>query len=178
MVQGKLFSDDWIILLALVVDTVFLYGGFKLEDLGYGEHIWNVDPKNLTELMQWFYVEELLYILTNGLIKISMLIFYYRLFPSHRFRIWCKVMLAFCGATTITFAFATIFQCTPLSFSWDKNIQGGYCINFVAASWAHGGVNSLQDLAILIMPIPLIWKLQMTRTKKAGLSAIFGLGTL
>ena len=49
----------------------------------------------------------------------------------------------------------------------DKNI-----ITFVNA-----GINILSDLVLAIVPIPLLWKLQIPKRQKLILTSLFGLGT-
>ena len=37
-------------------------------------------------------------------------------------------------------------------------------------------VNFLHDVVVVIMPMPILWGLQIARSKKAALSCIFGIG--
>ncbi|CAJ2505667.1 Uu.00g130610.m01.CDS01 [Anthostomella pinea] len=70
--------------------------------------------------------------------------------------------------------------CTPLEYSWDKRIVGGHC-NIFDSAWlgvVTSGVNLLTDIAILIIPQRVIWKLNMSRAKKLGVSVIFAIGVL
>ena len=39
-------------------------------------------------------------------------------------------------------------------------------------------LNCLQDIVIVILPMPVLWGLQMARIKKVALSGMFGIGTL
>ena len=39
-------------------------------------------------------------------------------------------------------------------------------------------LNCLQDIVIVILPLPVLWGLQMARSKKVALSGMFGIGTL
>ena len=70
---------------------------------------------------------------------------------------------------------ATVFQCSPI----DRNYSEGRCLNntywfFMGSSIPH----IITDIALIGLPMPLIWKLQMRRSQKATLSFIFGMGGL
>lgn len=41
-----------------------------------------------------------------------------------------------------------------------------------------GFCNIIVDFMLLLMPMPLLWKLQMTRTKKTGVAVVFANGAV
>lgn len=53
-----------------------------------------------------------------------------------------------------------------------------YSINIKAFWYAQSGWNTLMDVIVLVLPIPLIVKLQMNRRAKLGLLVVFILGAL
>lgn len=53
-----------------------------------------------------------------------------------------------------------------------------YSINIKAFWYAQSGWNTLMDVIVLVLPIPLIMKLQMNRRAKLGLLVVFILGAL
>lgn len=53
--------------------------------------------------------------------------------------------------------------CRPLAYNWDMTIPGGSCADQNAAYVAVGGVDIATDLSVLVLPIPMIRKLQMPR---------------
>ncbi|KAL8628661.1 hypothetical protein Q9189_005609, partial [Teloschistes chrysophthalmus] len=57
-------------------------------------------------------------------------------------------------------------------------ITGGHCNNPAAWFIASGIFNVVSDFAILILPIPCIWKLQLPKKKKVMVSAVFATGIL
>lgn len=109
-------------------------------------------------------------------IKGSVLVFYYRTFKVyHGFRIalWC--MVAFVIAWYFIALFTTIFRCIPITDIWSAH-PTGRCINFSRWAVSTAVLNVLSDLAVLVMPMPLIWKLQLPMHKKIGVSIAFSLG--
>ncbi len=124
------------------------------------------------------YVDETLYLLTIGLVKVSILFFYLRVFPKKSFRILCWLMIAFCTANMLSFVLVTIFQCHPFQFAWKRtSIREGSCVNYNAAAWANAGVNILQDILIVILPMQELRSLQLSKLKKFGVYVMFGMGS-
>lgn len=130
----------------------------------------------LSQLTVLVYICEIFYVLTISLVKISILIFYLRVFPTQAFRVRCWAVIAFIAAGSIAFMFATIFQCSPISFVFNKNLHGGKCVNFNTATWVNGAFNIFQDLLIIALPISEVRKLQLEVKKKISLYIMFALG--
>lgn len=68
--------------------------------------------------------------------------------------------------------------CHPVSLLWDKTIVGGRCADIVAAYQIVSGLNLLLDVIIILLPMPILWNLQMPASKKLAISAIFGFGII
>ena len=74
--------------------------------------------------------------------------------------------------------FPTVFQCSPIAYTWDKAIVGGHCIN-VHVMWIVQDIFFLVlDIYVVVLPLPMIWNLQITRPEKIAISGVFLLGSL
>ena len=71
----------------------------------------------------------------------------------------------------------TIFECTPVKKSWEKQIAGT-CINLQTFFFANAAFNVITDILVMVLPIPVIAKLQITRKQRIGLGLIFCVGIL
>lgn len=120
---------------------------------------------------------ELIYSFTIVTIKSSILVFFYRTFPTPAFRKAVIGVGVFINCWLIAMIFVTVFQCTPVSFFWNKN-QPGRCINVTASYMSTAAINAVTDFVIVVMPLPLIWKLKLPNDRKAGLCGIFVLGSI
>ncbi|KAN0101513.1 hypothetical protein V8E51_012023 [Hyaloscypha variabilis] len=170
--------DDWFILAAAISDAVFTYYGVIMEHDGLGDHVRDVNLEVVPQLLLGFYIDENLYLLTIGLVKVSILFFYLRVFPKKSFRLLCWLMIAFCTANMLAFVMVTIFQCRPISFAWAKtSMHEGTCLNYNAAAWTNAGVNILQDFLIVVLPLHELRSLQLCKAKKLGVYAMFGMGS-
>jgi len=99
------------------------------------------------------------------------------------------VMLVFSLFTTY-FLFLMIFQCHPVSYFWTQNPNpqpgapapaGESCIprDIIADStYAHGALSAAADWTLGILPIFLVWNLNMNPRTKFSVALILALGAV
>ncbi len=111
--------------------------------------------------------------------KLSILLFYHRIFRNQIFHklIWVLgVMVVVWG---ISFFFATLFECYPISQVWTTFYgQPRKCYDYLPMFFATVITNMIMDIMILTIPWPMIWKLQMPLRQKVAVTGIFLLGGL
>lgn len=109
--------------------------------------------------------------------KISILLLYRRIFPSRKFHIvlYCVggFNLLFCIATI----FAALFRCIPIKANWEPEIPS-HCTNVGLIIMLSAIVNVSTDIVILCLPMPILWKLHASRTRKFQLTVMFMMGGL
>lgn len=135
-------------------------------------------PSPLTNaLPQLNIVDENTYCSAMAFIKLSILKMYGEIFVSRRFRTFLWIVATFMLLWTITCSITTIFQCTPIEYNWDTTITSGHCINYGAFVLAAGALNIVTDFTLLLMPIPLVWRLHTSRQKKWQIILTFAMGS-
>ncbi|CAD6574099.1 MAG: hypothetical protein ASARMPREDX12_006380 [Alectoria sarmentosa] len=72
--------------------------------------------------------------------------------------------------------FLTAFQCSPRAKIWNTLLPGHCFTDFYTLNFVTTVLNVVSDLAVLVMPVLWIWKLQMGWKRKLGLSLIFASG--
>lgn len=113
-------------------------------------------------------------------VKLSILTFYYDIFATPRFRrvvyVMCAIVVALCLATILE----PFLLCRPLSYTWTRvtMMTKGTCGDSQKAYLGVAVVNLLVDLAILGLPMPMLWQLQMPFQKKLGITVILALGLM
>ncbi len=123
-------------------------------------------------------MNDVLYLLAVMFIKISIFILYLRLFKVKRlFRYLDFTFMALKIGYYTSLLLAILFGCQPLARTWKSSIPG-ICVKLVAIDFTIGGFNNFTDAAILVLPLPLIWKLQITRARFIGLFAVFSTGVV
>jgi hypothetical protein len=125
------------------------------------------------------YAGQLSQIFAIGPTKISVLLFYRRVFRGTFFHIATCTLIALVSAWVIAFFFANLFECIPISEAFvNAPGMGGNpkCIDAIPMYLAQVYSDVIFDLLILIIPIPLVWKLQLPLRQKLAVLGIFLLG--
>ncbi|KAI9678962.1 MAG: hypothetical protein M1829_001947 [Trizodia sp. TS-e1964] len=121
------------------------------------------------------YAYEQIYGITLGLVKLSVLLVYHRVFITPAFKKALYIMAGLIVAKTIAFEFVVLFQCHPISDTWNLG-DSRNCINFDFALTFSSTFNMVSDFAILILPLPVVWTLKISRRKKVILTGVFCIG--
>lgn len=109
--------------------------------------------------------------------KYSILFQYLRIFPSKAFRISCFVMMGVVASYSSWAIVSGFVNCVPIAKFWNRSIKGN-CLSFEALWFFNASMNIATDLALLIMPMPLLSQLQLPRTQKIALVGVFAIGGL
>lgn len=134
---------------------------------------------SLCDIFQMFYVQSLFYCFSMLLIRLAILLFYDTILfglGRRRKRI-IFIIISIVVGTGMGSVFTSIFQCTPIRYSWDKTIEG-HCLDS-NKHYMGGPVTSfLLDLIILILPLPTVWRIQLPMRKKLGVIFLLSIGGL
>lgn len=175
--------DDWLVIAALPPGIVLAVMVVLLaEHHGFDIHIWDFDPglngSNLVtqRLMEW--VSEMLYLWSSSLTKLSLLVFYQRIFVERNIRIFTYGFMYFVVCYFVVFFLALLLECRPVSFYWTamalpQDPNGGKCADESNLLFVSGVVNVFIDVVILILPIPMVLKLKIRLQQKLQVLAVF-----
>ena len=72
----------------------------------------------------------------------------------------------------------TFAQCRPISGFWNKGMMGVCTVNEYRFFFIGSIPNILTDVALLVLPLPYVWKLHQKTWQKIALGGIFLLGSL
>lgn len=121
----------------------------------------------------------LTYGLTITMVKISIRTMYRRIFATAACRKRVNAIGAACLMWFIAFTLVEIFQCYPLHDAFDpKFLLSSHCIKLEAFYLAAAATNLAIDIAMLCLPLHMVWKLSLDRKQKIGPTAIFLVGIL
>ncbi|KKY16133.1 putative integral membrane protein [Diplodia seriata] len=142
-----------------------------------GVHAWEIplERYNLYNLL--IMCASVLYAPTQGFAKLSLLLFYRRLAPFAWFQAAIYAVMFVVISYTLGIMFSLIFPCKPIASNWDITIEGT-CINKTGIYIATAVINIATDIALLLLPIPILARLQIPRLEKAALIAMFGVGSM
>ncbi|TIC92381.1 hypothetical protein CH35J_010247 [Colletotrichum higginsianum] len=175
-VASKLWWDDWTALMALGFLIVMSGLGLVNSSLGFGYHYWDIDPGNGKMILQIFYAQQLLYIFIQVFAKASIACFYSRVFTNKRFQLAIKCFLVFLFSHGLMFLLLLAFQCVPVRSIWDRSVNGR-CFDTAAISYGGAACSILEDFVLILMPLPELLKLKLSKRKKSALVFMFGIGS-
>ncbi|KAF2739810.1 hypothetical protein EJ04DRAFT_294907 [Polyplosphaeria fusca] len=143
---------------------------------GMGKHIYEINPAEVPSSLKAFWASLIVYYLSLGLTKTSILLQYRRVFATKHFRVACWCVLAVVIAYTGWTVGSSILACVPVQAFWTH--EPARCINQFAMWFTNAGINIATDFAIIILPMPVIRSLNLARRQKQALIAIFAIGGL
>lgn len=113
------------------------------------------------------------------LTQLSILLLYKRVFTTNT--PWFKYTLFGLGfftfATNLSFFFAILFACSPVSLAWDKSLDG-HCIEVRLVYLIQTILVFVLDVCIIAAPMPLVWNLHTNVGTKGAVAGMFLLGGL
>ncbi|KAH7072594.1 hypothetical protein FB567DRAFT_538441 [Paraphoma chrysanthemicola] len=151
---------------------------YKMTFTGLGQDLWKVSFPDITYTLYLFWISECTYFALITFVKLQFLLFYLQIFPDPRFRRIVSCVIAFSLASMVAFILSCIFLCSPISLAWTQwdGEHTGKCNDNNALSYANASISILLDLVALYLPIPQIWRLQLSYKKKIGVLLMFGVG--
>lgn len=111
--------------------------------------------------------------------KSSILLYYLR-FPAGRgFQFVTYLVLLVSVGYTLSGFLSFAYSCRPMARYWNKSLDGS-CINIAAGLLARAILNVITDLCILLLPIWLLWPLQLAWSKwqRASVTVVLMAGGL
>jgi hypothetical protein len=143
-----------------------------------GKHAWDITPDEAYSAAYWFNVAAIEYGVMICIVKLAILWLYRRVFsPKHwspfdiAITFLVVILIGFYGSTT----FVKIFECNPRAKIADSSIPG-HCVDLSTVLKTSGSFNFITDFLILFLPVHAVWKLQMSRRRKALVVFVFTFG--
>ena len=145
---------------------------------GVGCHINVVPPERLKELYTIFELETITYLLAIPLAKLSILSLCYRIFRSNLwFRRTCYILFVMIAGYGFGSFLTALFRCHPVGAAWSSPALGNAsCLSIVKIQVVVGWINITTDVALMVLPMPVLWSLNMPWQKKAGVVIVFATG--
>ncbi|OBT53598.1 hypothetical protein VE04_07440 [Pseudogymnoascus sp. 24MN13] len=169
-------ADDWCMIFAWLLafghSFSIGFGTFR----GLGRHDVDIPDSWLQSLRQAEYAFTILYYPALTATKTSILIFYLRITrQTHKiFRIASYITLGVVNVAGFVLACLNAFQCNPVSSAY-ASTSSGKCMSIVTVYLCSAPVNIITDVAILVLPIPILTGDRLPRRQKTILIFTFTL---
>ncbi|OOQ81530.1 putative integral membrane protein [Penicillium brasilianum] len=169
-------ADDYVILLSLLFLFATCALNLAMIHYGMGRHADVLPAENIVIIAKLLMCFECVYCTTVGIVKISILLMYARIFPTRGFRIASIILSSIVVGWVIAIICVSVFQCNPIAKAWNFALPGA-CINLKGSFIGNAVPNILTDIAILALPVHVVWGLHATVTHRLSVIAIFLLGS-
>ncbi|KAJ8067567.1 hypothetical protein OCU04_004907 [Sclerotinia nivalis] len=172
-------SRAWQLYVAVYV-IYTTYTGLVLTGLHYGTGRHQQDLKEIDFLLgiRFWYLGELIYIVSMTAIKTSIALFYLRILISPWQRLSVKCIMWIVIIFSFTYLCCAVVQCWPIKFIWERfattsSVGTGSCLPdgvVLGGTYLHCIISAGSDLALALLPIVMIWGVQIPM----GLRVIVG----
>jgi hypothetical protein len=190
---GRLLADIGIRQTVLFVEMMII-----IPQVQYGAGRQYIKPaSNVVTGLHLNFVTQPLCLIALCLTKVSVGFFLLRLTPERRLRRFIIGTIVFtvlsatgnlctCSLLSVnsgvelTRAVTVFFQCKPLAYTWGGTATGT-CIppaHLKFAAFFNSSVSVLTDVVFALLPIPMLWNVQMNWRIKTAVGAILSLGIL
>ncbi|KAI1348375.1 hypothetical protein F5Y01DRAFT_292494 [Xylaria sp. FL0043] len=173
--------DDWIMLVALVLQIAFQAFFTVITSWGGGLAYDQLTPLQRMQVSKWGWVSGIPSILVSCTARISITILLVRIFGVRRWLKW--YLIIFTSVLTVLSLLSIIFlaaQCSPWSGLWDSTVKARrwnpyiYAYTALAAQFLY----AISDFTFVLFPVLVISKLNMPRRRKVALGTILALSLI
>lgn len=102
---------------------------------GMGKHTWVLQDGQVLEVLECLFIATAIYPLLLALIKISIVLLYLGIFPSRGFQIAVWVVVGFIAISGLAMELFALLTCSPVEYSWNKDIKPGGLPSWNASQW-------------------------------------------
>ncbi|GES60486.1 hypothetical protein ASPCAL01796 [Aspergillus terreus] len=125
----------------------------------------------------WF--NQLLLVIIMALVKLSLLISYLRFFTQPIFRRLTWAMIALIVSWGLAYMLALFLACRPLKDYWETfQFNPPNCIDQRSSTFSFSITNLVTDLMVLVLPMRVLWMLQLPIRERLILIALMNMGLL
>ncbi|RBR15640.1 uncharacterized protein FIESC28_07281 [Fusarium coffeatum] len=174
-------ADDTFMSLAAFLIVPLLVLMQLMISQGLGLDIRMLDREQIVLIFKMFFFQQVTYFITLGFVKGSVLAFYLRIFPDHKFRraVWITQFINL--TTAFIYVILILVQKNPIALNWNgasKFSGKSNVLDDKLLYLTHGSISLALDVWMLILPITQVYHLGLKLRKKIGVIAMFSCGVL
>ncbi|KAF4993912.1 hypothetical protein FGRMN_6159 [Fusarium graminum] len=171
--------DDALMILTLVMDWVGQGIVIASVKHGAGKHVGDVDPAVYMVGMKLNFISQPIFLLAICLVKLAVGCALLRISSTKFYRRLILSIMCFMTFYTVGCFFTIMLQCTDIHVLWDPTVKATCWSQktLQSLSYTNSTLNILTDLLFaIIVPAPMLWKLNVHFRTRMTLLAILGLG--
>ncbi|KAL4997464.1 hypothetical protein BDV10DRAFT_201902 [Aspergillus recurvatus] len=152
-------------------------------NIGWGTDMWALETAQIITQMkcscQLFYAGIVAFYVSVSLAKISILFFYLRIFTTPTFKRIAYTIISLCSIYAVASVVTSILDCTPPSYFWTRfdGVSTGSCSSRIGFK-VMPPINIVLDAVVMVLPLPLLARLNLPLQKKIRVLSMFSVGAL
>ncbi|KAF1839424.1 hypothetical protein BDW02DRAFT_635709 [Decorospora gaudefroyi] len=173
-------ADDWWMVAALLAHIMFATCAISGVHYGTGRHMSTLSEESQFKALRYWWLCYIAYCWCMITSKVSIGLFLLRVTVSKVHRWIIMIAMGLTVLTGLIFFFVTLLQCSPISYFWDRKIDGK-CINvdvIIGLTFLYSAMAVISDFTFAILPFFLIWGLNMSVRTRVLLIPILGMGCI
>ncbi|KAF2786271.1 hypothetical protein K505DRAFT_380377, partial [Melanomma pulvis-pyrius CBS 109.77] len=170
------WDDAWMVC-ATLAHIMFAVCAIAGVHYGTGRHFEDLTEEGIYKALRYWWLCYIAYCLSMIAAKISISLFLLRITILKLQRRIIYTVMCLSVFTGIVFFLVTLFQCKPVSYFWNRN-QPGKCVNvyvIIGLTYFYSVINAICDFTFGLMPVWLVWGLNMRRSEKLALIPIMSM---
>lgn len=136
------------------------------------------DPATVTVYFKYLLVLACYYYTLVAVPKLAVLALYNRLLTLEPYRTLIRIIAAVLILSAIVIVVMALNLCHPFEANWNPYLPGASCLNQQAFYTYASLPNIITDVSMLVLPLPVVWKLQASAKVKLGLVVTFLTGSV
>lgn len=180
----KFGLDDWLLIVAAILGIVL--GALIATGVHHGlgrKDVANMSLAQIEQIMKYQTLCNVVYVADTAVVKLSVAILLLRISPKLVYIRILYVLIVGCIAWNLCVVCVTLFQCSPISAAWRQYVGGSteHCLSerlILNIAIGFSSVDIFYSFVFALMPLPMLWNVQIPNNQKYGIWAILGLGLL
>ncbi|KAJ5818096.1 hypothetical protein N7474_003687 [Penicillium riverlandense] len=180
--------DDALMVFAMMLNILFALCGITGALYGIGQRTKPLLLKGTAETaMFWWWLGQTSYVWVCAIAKSSIAVALLRLTVRRAHNVILYTVIGVTAVVGIVFFFVLTLQCQPVSYFWQRILLKidptadihGSCMDIdivIAVAYVYSVTAVCCDFALGVLPMFLIWNLQMVPQTKVALACILGMG--
>ncbi|KAK4156771.1 decarboxylase [Chaetomidium leptoderma] len=171
-------TDDYAMVIAMLLSLGGLVVIIGQVLYGAGRHAAYLDPQVNSMGLKYNFAGQAIYMWALPAVKMSVGFFLLRIAPNKTYRRILQGVMVFTVAYTMVCFMTLLLQCQNLAVLWDPTVKTTCwsMSTLQGLSYTSCVVNILTDVFFAILPIPMLWNVQINARTRASLICILGLG--
>ncbi|EAW09939.1 putative integral membrane protein [Aspergillus clavatus NRRL 1] len=173
--------DDALMVFAMCLNILFALCGIIGSVYGMGRKFEHILPDldQLKTALFWWWLGQISYVLTCVVAKISIALALLRLTVTKMHTVLLWIVVGMSLIVGLVFFFVLTLECKPVSYFWTRFTTEGTCLStdtIINIAYLYSVTATLCDFILGLLPISLVWNLQMNRKSKVALAGILSMG--